>query len=64
MGVSHASWRTLAIVPAIFSFITIVLYWNVLIFFFPHKVGALGVDIVILVCLFALNWPTETAIGW
>ena len=63
-GIPHDAWRTLAIVSAIISLITIVLYWNALIFFMPHKVGALGVDIAILVSLLALNWPTETAIGW
>jgi hypothetical protein len=63
-GVPHDSWRTLAIVSAIISFVTIVLYWNALIFFFPHKVGSLGVDIAILVCLLGANWPTESAIGW
>jgi hypothetical protein len=27
-------------------------------------VGALGVDIAVLVCLLVLNWPSETAIGY
>jgi hypothetical protein len=31
---------------------------------FPHKVGAIGVDIATLICLLVLNWPSETAIGF
>lgn len=63
-GVPYDNWRTLATIAAVVSLITIVLYWNALIFFIPHKVGALSIDIAVLVCLFVLNWPTEAAIGY
>ena len=63
-GVPHEWWRTLAVVSATISLVTIVLYWNDLIFFFPHKVGSISVDIAILVCLLWANWPSEAAIGF
>ena len=62
--VPHQWWRTLAIVSAAISLVTVVIYWNALMLFFPHKVGALGVDIATLVCLLGTNWPTEQAIGF
>jgi hypothetical protein len=62
--VPHDSWRTLAIVSAVISIVTIVLFWNAFVAFFPNKVGALGMDIAVLVCLLVLNWPTEAALGY
>jgi hypothetical protein len=62
--VPHDWWRTLAVVSAVISIVTIVLFWNAFVSFFPNKVGALGVDIAVLVCLLVLNWPTEALLGY
>ena len=62
--VPHDWWRTLAVVSAVISIVTIVLFWNAFVAFFPNKVGALGVDIAVLVCLLVLNWPTEAMLGF
>ena len=62
--VPHPWWRTLAIVSAVVSLLAVALFWNALMLFFPHKVGALGVDAAILVGLLVANWPTEAAIGF
>ena len=62
--VPHDWWRTLAVVSAVISIVTIALYWNAFVAFFPNKVGALGVDIAVLVCLLVLNWPTEAMLGY
>lgn len=62
--VPHEWWRTVAVVSAIISIITIVLFWNAFVALFPNKIGALGVDIAVLVCLLVLNWPTEADIGF
>ena len=59
----HQGWRTLALAAAVVSLVAVALYWNALMLLFPHKVGALSVDITILVCLLWLNWPSEAAIG-
>jgi hypothetical protein len=63
-GVPHDWWRALASVSAIISLVALLLFWDALIFFFPHKVGALAVNLATLICLLALNWPTEAAFGF
>ncbi|MBN1317577.1 MAG: hypothetical protein JXA42_18990 [Anaerolineales bacterium] len=63
-GVPHDLWRRWAIVSAVISLAAIVLFWNALIFLIPHKVGSLGVNIAALVCLLALNWPADSALGF
>jgi hypothetical protein len=62
--VPHDIWRTLSIVSAVISLIAIVLYWNAFVALFPNKIGALAVDIAVLVCLLFLNWPSEADIGY
>jgi hypothetical protein len=62
--VPHDWWRMLAIVFAVVSMVTVVLYWNAFVAFFPNKVGALGMDIAILLCLLWLNWPSEADLGF
>lgn len=62
--VPHEWWRTLSVVFAVVSLVTVVLYWNAFVALFPNKVGALGMNIAILVCLLWLNWPTEADIGY
>ena len=62
--VPHDVWRTLSIVSAVISLIAIVLYWNAFVALFPNKIGALAVDIAVLVCLLFLNWPSEADIGY
>ena len=63
-GIPHDWWRTLSIVSAIISLVALILFWNALIFLFPHKVGALAVNVAALVCLIALNWPAEAQLGF
>ena len=62
--VPHEWWRTLAVVSAVISLVAILLYWNALILLFPHKIGALAVNIAVLICLLALNWPAEADLGF
>jgi hypothetical protein len=62
--VPHESWRMLAVVSAVISIVTIALFWNAFVSLIPNKVGALGVDIAVLVCLLVLNWPSEADIGY
>jgi hypothetical protein len=63
-GIPHDWWRTLAVVSAAVSLAAVLFYWQALIFLFPHKVGALAIDIATLVGLVVLNWPTEAALGF
>ena len=63
-GIPHDWWRMLAVVSSVISLVALALFWNALIFLFPHKVGALAVNLATLVCLLVLNWPTEAALGF
>ena len=62
--IPYDAWRTLSIVSAVISLLAIVLYWNAFVALFPNKIGALAVDIAVLVCLLFLNWPTDADIGY
>lgn len=62
--VPHDAWRTLSVTSAVISLVAIVLYWNAFVALFPNKLGALAVNIAVLVCLLFLNWPSEADIGY
>ena len=62
--VPHDGWRTLAAVSAAISLVAVALFWDALIMLFPHKVGAIGVNVVVLAGVLAANWPTEAALGY
>jgi hypothetical protein len=62
--VPHEWWRMLAIVSAVVSLIALVLFWNAFIYLFPHKVGAIAVNVAVLVGLLWANWPSEADIGF
>ncbi|MGD8398217.1 MAG: hypothetical protein PVG11_05120, partial [Anaerolineae bacterium] len=57
-------WRTLAVASSVISLVALLLYWDALIFLFPHKVGALAVNVATLVCLLVLSWPSEADLGF
>ena len=62
--VPHDLWRSLAVVSAVISLIALALFWNSFASLFPNKIGAIVVNIAVLVCLLWLNWPTEADIGY
>jgi hypothetical protein len=62
--VPHDWWRMLVVASAVVSLIAIALYWNALILLFPHKAGAISVNVAVLVCLLILSWPSEANIGY
>ena len=62
VGLPHSMWRTLAIIFAVPSVLSLVAYWNAFSAFF-NKVGAIGVNGWILIGLLLLNWPTEADLG-
>ena len=63
IGLPHDAWRTLAIIFAIPSVLSLVAYWNAFVMFF-NKVGAIGVNGWILIGLLVMNWPSETDLGF
>jgi hypothetical protein len=60
----HEWWRSLSVVSAAISLVSLGLFWNAFPSFFPNKIGAIAVDIAVLVGLLWLEWPTEMAIGY
>ncbi len=62
--VPHDMWQTFAVVSAVISLLAIFLFWNSFYSLFPNKVGAIGVDVAVLICLLWLNWPSEADIGF
>lgn len=61
--VPHDWWRALAIAASLVSLAALALYWEALIFLFPHKIGCIGVDVAVLACLLWAAWPTEAVLG-
>lgn len=56
--VPQAWWQGLAITSAILSLLTLALFWSGLPLLFPHKIGAIAVNLAVLVCLLWLRWPS------
>ena len=57
----QGSWRGVAVVLAIISLVAVVLYWNAFALIF-NKVGAIVVDVVIIVGLLFADWPSTELI--
>ncbi|MCB2200364.1 hypothetical protein KQI63_13230 [bacterium] len=62
-GVPHAGWRTILLWASVFSMMALILYWNGLIWLFPHKIGDIAVNIFCIVAVYIAQWPDETMIG-
>lgn len=60
--VPYSAWRTLAVVSAVISLVALALYWNAFVTWF-NKLGAIAVDVAVLVGLLVLNWPTDADLG-
>ena len=63
IGIPHEAWRTLAIIFAVPSVLSLVAYWNAFAMFF-NKIGAIGVNGWILIGFLLLKWPSEAEIGF
>jgi len=63
IGIPHGSWRTLAILSAVPSTLGLIFYWNSMAMIF-NKLGAIGVNALILIGIVLLNWPSETDLGF
>jgi hypothetical protein len=63
IGLPHNAWRTLAVIFAFPSVLSLVAYWNAFAMFF-NKIGAIGVNAWILIGILILNWPTEAELGF
>jgi hypothetical protein len=60
----HEWWRSMSVISAVISLLALGLFWKAFPSFFPNKIGAIVVNVAVLVTLLWLEWPTETAIGY
>ena len=63
IGLPHDLWRTLAVIFAVVSVVSLATYWNAFAMSF-NKVGAIAVNSWILIGLLILNWPSEADLGF
>ena len=61
-GVPHELWRSLATFSAIVSLVGLFLYWNAFAALL-NKVGAIAVNLAIIIGLLIMKWPTEADLG-
>ncbi len=61
--VPTAWWRPLAVAFSILSLVTLGLFWEGLPALIPNKVGAIGVDMLLIVGIVIASWPTEEMVG-
>lgn len=59
IGIPEAWWKPLALTGAVASLIAIGLFPNALPFLFPNKIGAIAVDVAVLIGLLVADWPSE-----
>lgn len=52
-------WRGAAVAGAVVSLVTIALFWDALPFLVPNKIGAIAVDVAVLVGVLVANWPSD-----
>ena len=63
IGLPHGIWRRLAIFAAIPSSLGLIFYWNSMAMIF-NKLGAIAVNLWILVGILIMNWPSESDFGF
>jgi hypothetical protein len=61
--VPRSWWRPLAVTCSVISLVTLVLFWNGLPFLVPNKVGAIGVDLFLIVGIVFISWPSDEMLG-
>ena len=61
-SVTAGSWRTIMVVMAIVSLVTLAVYWNAFASLIPNKVGSIAVNVAALVCILSMNWPSTDII--
>lgn len=59
LGVPEVWWKPLAASFAIVSLVTLTLFWNAFPVLFPSKIGAIAVNVAVLVGVLIADWPTE-----
>ncbi|MGD8683838.1 MAG: hypothetical protein PVG27_07810 [Chloroflexota bacterium] len=56
-------WRPLAVGFSVLSLVTLGLFWQGFPVLIPNKVGAIAVDVALIVGIVVASWPTEEMVG-
>jgi hypothetical protein len=52
-------WQILGITASVISIFLLVFYWNFLPFLFPNKIGAIVIDLYLIMTILWWHWPNE-----
>jgi hypothetical protein len=58
-GVPGGSWRSIAVAFAVLSLVTLAMFWEGFPVLVPNKVGAIAVDVVLIVGIVFASWPSD-----
>jgi hypothetical protein len=56
-------WRPLAVGFSVLSLVALGLFWQGFPVLIPNKVGAIAVDLVLIIGIVFASWPTEEMVG-
>jgi hypothetical protein len=62
LGLAPSGWTRLAGLAAVLSLVTLTLFWHGFPFLFPNKIGAIAVDLALLISVLWLRWPAALAV--
>ena len=58
IGFPESWWKPVAAAGALLSFIALTLFWNAFPVLFPNKIGAIAVNLTVLIGVLISDWPT------
>jgi hypothetical protein len=58
IGFPESSWKPLAVGGAVLSLVALTLFWNAFPALFPNKLGAIAVNLAVLIGVLIADWPT------
>jgi hypothetical protein len=59
IGFPESWWKPLAVAGAVLSLVALTLFWNAFPALFPNKIGAIAVNVAVLIGILITDWPTE-----
>jgi hypothetical protein len=59
VGFPEGWWKPVAVAGAFVSLSALALFWNAFPVLFPNKIGAIAVDLAVIVGVLFADWPTE-----
>ena len=59
IGFPEGGWKPVAVIAAFVSLSALALFWNAFPVLFPNKVGAIAVNLAVIVGVLFADWPTE-----